>query len=645
MFGPIRAVAIDDEPGHLLAITTALSASGIPSMGYWFDRQSNTLRPDPPAGGMPHLRLIFMDLNLAELGGFPDAASLCGTVISVLKDLVSKEGGPYLLIFWTQVGTSVADVKALLYQRLEASEGIPCPIEVIELTKAPFIINNPEEKQFQTALGEFYSDLHKIVGDLREAVKQAVSQNPQLSALSAWESRASDAAAGAVNDIFACAKEDAPDPAARTASIKTVLAKIALAAAGKASAVAAPARALDSGMVDILVDQFGASVERPEYQAAIKSAIGAALEQDKVVCQNDGQVAAALNTFFHVDTQVTSATAGDRGAVISTKTFKPNDLGFKPSDYLDDFLIPYEIYPDERKLQMKSLWDAFRKSREFVLVELGADCDHAQDIARTRRYLLGLEVPVRFSELLRFPDTGKLRNEALQLLGPWTIDSRTTFLLVSCRRFWAWQNKEPHASGKVRYRLRSSLVNKLLHHYASFHSRPGIVEFPSDFHPGTFVYFAYGSNMVTARLTARAPSAVKIGTAVLDGHKLTFDKISCEGSGKCDVRPSENAADQVHGVLFLIDSKDKAALDLAEGGYSHRAVTVVAAGAGVHAETYIGNKTDPQVRPYDWYVELVAAGAAEHALPEAYLETIRATPSQADPDQSRSAKNRAALQK
>ena len=331
--------------------------------------------------------------------------------------------------------------------------------------------------------------------------------------------------------------------------------------------------------------------------------------------------------------------------MIPTKPFKPNELGFKPSDYLDDFLIPYEIYPDEQKLQIKSLWDAFRKSREFVLVELGADCDHAQDVARTRRYLLGLEVPVRFSELLRFPDTGRLRNEALQLLGPWTIEGRTIFLLVSCRRFWAWQNKEPHGSGKVKYRLRAAVVNKLLHHYASFHSRPGIIEFPSDFHPGTFVYFAYGSNMLTARLSARAPSAVKIGTAVLAGHKLTFDKVSGDGSGKCDIRPSDNTADQVHGVLFLIDSKDKSALDLAEGDYSNRTLTVVAGGASVHAETYVAAKNDPLLKPYDWYVELVAAGAAEHALPETYLETIRATPSQADPDQSRSAKNREPLKK
>ena len=63
-----------------------------------------------------------------------------------------------------------------------------------------------------------------------------------------------------------------------------------------------------------------------------------------------------------------------------------------------------------------------RQSAEFVLVELGADCDHAQDSARTRRYLLGLEVPVKFFKLAQFHDNKKLRSESLQLLGPWNLE-------------------------------------------------------------------------------------------------------------------------------------------------------------------------------------------------------------------------------
>src|SRR6267143_1045119 len=107
MFGPIRAVAIDDEPSHLLAITTGLSASGI----------------------------------------------------------------PYLLVFWTQVGTKVEEVRTLLYQRLD---GIPFPLAVVELPKGKFIGAVPKQKDFKEGLQEFYLALHSNTDALGKAVRDAV---------------------------------------------------------------------------------------------------------------------------------------------------------------------------------------------------------------------------------------------------------------------------------------------------------------------------------------------------------------------------------------------------------------------------------------------------------------------------------------
>ncbi len=88
-------------------------------------------------------------------------------------------------------------------------------------------------------------------------------------------------------------------------------------------------------------------------------------------------------------------------------------------------------------------------------------------------------MPAKHPELTAFHRDGKLRNEALLLLGPWWIGAEAKYLLVSCRRFWVWQAKEP-PSANVKYRLRASVVDKLLHHYTSWSGRPGIVEFRSE---------------------------------------------------------------------------------------------------------------------------------------------------------------------
>ena len=288
MFGPIRVAAIDDEPAHLLAITTGLSANGIPCTGYWYDRDTNQLMPEPAAGGLPLLRLIFMDLNLAELGGIPETATLCAGVMNVLKQLVAKDGGPYLLVFWTQVGAKVEDVGTMLRERLEPVEGVPPPIAVVGLDKGPFLVGEPKDKDFNTALKDFYAALHKIVPELAKIVNSVVSHDPQLCALSAWEGRAAEAAGRAVNEVNLCARNDVTDPSNTSTSIQGVLATIAVAASGPRPANAAPARALDAGMVDILVDQFGASVDDPDYQAVVQRAIGEAVKK-KVAFRDDVQ--------------------------------------------------------------------------------------------------------------------------------------------------------------------------------------------------------------------------------------------------------------------------------------------------------------------------------------------------------------------
>ena len=61
--------------------------------GFWYDRTLNKLKPAPPESGLPFVRLVFMDLNLAEQVGVPDAAKLSAGVIDVLNQIIAKDEG------------------------------------------------------------------------------------------------------------------------------------------------------------------------------------------------------------------------------------------------------------------------------------------------------------------------------------------------------------------------------------------------------------------------------------------------------------------------------------------------------------------------------------------------------------------------
>ena len=158
----------------------------------------------------------------------------------------------------------------------------------------------------------------------------------------------------------------------------------------------------------------------------------------------------------------------------------------------------------------------------------------------------------------------------------------------------------------------------------------------------SFLYFAYGSNMLTRRLCApgRAPSATMQATGYITGHRLTFDKLGKDGSGKCDALRTGKQLHRVYGVVYEIAHADRAALDEAESlgvGYDAARVQVITHDGRITALTYIARLKQAQLVPFRWYRDLLIAGATEHRLPPDYIQNLRAIPAIDDHDDQRHA--------
>jgi gamma-glutamylcyclotransferase len=161
-------------------------------------------------------------------------------------------------------------------------------------------------------------------------------------------------------------------------------------------------------------------------------------------------------------------------------------------------------------------------------------------------------------------------------------------------------------------------------------------------------YFAYGSNMLTRRISARdrAPSAAPLGVGYLEGRRLTFDKLGRDGSGKCDAELTGNRFDRVYGVVFEVRPDEKRMLDRTEGlgrGYEALTVDIVTRRGTVSAATYIATRKERLLQPYHWYKAITVAGALEHGLPADYREWLAAFGSVEDPNEERRAENEALL--
>ncbi len=152
-------------------------------------------------------------------------------------------------------------------------------------------------------------------------------------------------------------------------------------------------------------------------------------------------------------------------------------------------------------------------------------------------------------------------------------------------------------------------------------------------------YFAYDSNMLTARLRERVPSATAIGIGQLEGHVLRWDKRSWrDKSGKCDAEFTGQRSDVVWGVIFELNPEQKPALDQAEGlgdGYIEKVVNILTEAGLITAVTYLATDKDASLRPYHWYKALVIAGAREHGLPPSYRSRLELVITVSDPDPTR----------
>ena len=157
-------------------------------------------------------------------------------------------------------------------------------------------------------------------------------------------------------------------------------------------------------------------------------------------------------------------------------------------------------------------------------------------------------------------------------------------------------------------------------------------------------YFAYGSNLLTRRLTdpSRAPSAVALGIAWAPGFVVRFHKIGTDGSGKCTLLTTGDDADVVYGVLYEFADRDVAGLDREEGvhlgGYARCSIRLrFPGGDATDAMTYVASDghIDSACLPFDWYRDLVVAGAMEHGLPLPYVQVLARTPAAPDPDTAR----------
>ncbi|XP_046585205.1 LOW QUALITY PROTEIN: gamma-glutamylcyclotransferase-like [Haliotis rubra] len=167
----------------------------------------------------------------------------------------------------------------------------------------------------------------------------------------------------------------------------------------------------------------------------------------------------------------------------------------------------------------------------------------------------------------------------------------------------------------------------------------------------TFLYFAYGSNLLAKRLLLKNPTAQFLHTARLDDYRLTFDSPRathtmpwagapatirrCPGScvwgviWQLDMADSDNLDSMNHNGCDLpseLDMADSDNLDMQEVFYQRRTVTVTTPdGTTYTCRTYeLDGEFDISHTPSPQYKDVIVRGAKQSGLPQAYISQLEA---------------------
>ncbi|XP_043972152.1 gamma-glutamylcyclotransferase b isoform X1 [Gambusia affinis] len=146
----------------------------------------------------------------------------------------------------------------------------------------------------------------------------------------------------------------------------------------------------------------------------------------------------------------------------------------------------------------------------------------------------------------------------------------------------------------------------------------------------TFLYFAYGSNLLKERLQLKNPSATVYCVAKLKDYKLVFGNYKGLASDRWHggvATIEDSPGDEVWGVVWRMSISDLESLDNQEnvmlGAYRPVELSVKTKGQDISCRTYIMNSC-VYAQPSPQYLQVIVMGAEQHGLPTEYQEKLKA---------------------
>ena len=400
MFTPARVVVLDDDPAHLGAIRTAIEALGSSCVCLTYSEEK-----DPPEAPFARARVIFMDLQLRNRQ--TNFNLHYAEIQRILGKVIPPDGGPFLLIVWTDRPEQIQDLEAYLEKNLYPRHPHTRPVQLVSMSKADFIVLETGEARDPEAL--------------REHVGRQLEVVPALAALLRWETDIIAASDRVVHDIMNFARTV---PTTSSPDIAFALRWLATEAVGAPNVAKDPQGAVHTALLPILEDHVQYEIVMDPSSPDIWST---ALTSEDKLADLSRQQAAELNSHIHLGGGGGRLDATSWGAIceLEDRVYWKHEFGIENADAYVRRILGRLKTPKGPPVAVQDI--------RLVQVRIGAACDYAQRSDGPIPFALGAFVP-----LPQWNKSQDLQNQKKLTLSPLELSQDSTCWLSPMLNIEGW---------------------------------------------------------------------------------------------------------------------------------------------------------------------------------------------------------------
>lgn len=454
-----RIIIVDNEDSELDNLGKSFLKNGLGCKTFNY----NEVISQP----LTNVRIAFFDINLMNKSvdlDYEDIEELVRRNSSVLNDLatalelyISKENGPYALIFWT---SNPKLKEAFVHYVQDSKRGFSD-------LPSPFYIDVIDKLQ-----------LSNESGLLSEKVLSILS-NEKIKFLFDFEQKARIAGEKTINKLFEIIPKDEKWGDSKTTfeNIGKILSKVAISTLGFEHSKKDPCKAVYEGLLPILNNEL-VSIKSDVNWETILEPLYTFVDQKDIKFPNDN-IQRKVNSIFHIDT-LSEIKIDTRGAVfeynfnisfVQKIIFNLAPYFSKVEQEMDNRFNSFITFNDTATPEYKN---KIRGNSKFIVIELSASCDYAQNKKRNNKYILGLLTPIVDVDLL---DKEKFSNSLFYRELPDIVYEDVEYNIWLNLNYIISDFQVNKEIGKPLFIIKKELMDMVGNRYANHISRIGITSF------------------------------------------------------------------------------------------------------------------------------------------------------------------------